>query len=84
MGTLIDFHPTTKSMLREARREIDRMYRLSAGGQDPIPSNESRELFELGWLEEVEWLDWESYCLSIINEIYEGQYHWGGLKSVLD
>jgi len=73
MGTLIDFHPTMKSLLRQARREMERMYRLSAGGQDPIPSNESRELFEMGWVEEVAWQDWATYCTAILDKILKGQ-----------
>lgn len=71
MGTLVAFQPTRKSILREARREMARMYRLSAGGQDPIPSEASRELFALGLVEEVEWQDWETYCLTILEGIYE-------------
>jgi len=73
MGTLLDFHPTRKSILRQARREMERMYQLSAGGQDPIPSNESRELFELGLVEEVEWQDWETYCTAIFSRILQEQ-----------
>lgn len=71
MGTLVAFQLTRRSILRQARREMERMYRLSGGGQDPIPSDESRALFELGLVEEVDWQDWEGYCRSILNKIYE-------------
>ncbi len=72
MGTLIDFHPTKRSLLRGAKREMAEMFRRSAGGQDPIPSHESRELFEMGLVEEIKWLDWETYCLSVLNRIFDG------------
>jgi hypothetical protein len=72
MGTLIDFHPTKRSILRAAKREMEGMFRMSAGGRDPIPSSESRVLFEMGLVEEVKWQDWETYCLSVLNRIFEG------------
>jgi hypothetical protein len=55
MGTLVAFRPTVQSIPREGRREIERMYRLSAGGEDPLISAESRELFEPGLIDEVQW-----------------------------
>ena len=69
MGKVVQFRITRKGILREARRELEKIYRLSAGGQDPIASSESRELFELGLVEEVEWLDWPTYCASVLNRI---------------
>lgn len=38
MGDLVPLRLTRNKILREARREINRMYRLSHGGQDPIPN----------------------------------------------
>jgi hypothetical protein len=69
MGALVMFQPTTRSILRQARREMARMYRLSGGGQDPLPSDASREAFALGLLEEVAWQDWETYCRDLLNRI---------------
>lgn len=71
MGEVVQFRITRKAVLREARRELERMYRFSAGGQDPIASSESRELFELGLVEEVEWLTWAFYCTGVLNRIFE-------------
>jgi hypothetical protein len=71
MGKLVKFAPTKKSILRQAQREIQRMYQMSYGGQVPIPRIESRELFELGWIDEVEWLDWPTYCRRVLNRIFE-------------
>ncbi len=71
MGKLVKFAPTKKSILRQARREIERMYKASCGGQDPITRCESRELFELGLLDEVEWQDWATYCRRVLNRIFE-------------
>lgn len=73
MGKVIKFRLTRKAILREAKREMERMYCLSRGGQDPIINNESRELFELGLVEEVEWLDWPSYCRQVMNRIFEAE-----------
>ncbi|MBM4273706.1 MAG: hypothetical protein FJ134_04470 [Deltaproteobacteria bacterium] len=73
MGTVTKFRLTRKAILRAAKREVERMYRLSAGGQDPIASSESRELFELGLVEEVEWLDWSTYCTGVLNRLYEAE-----------
>jgi hypothetical protein len=72
MGTLLDFRPTRKSILRAGRREMERMYRLSAGGQDPLPGSESRELFDLGLIDEVGWQDWETYCKDLLNGMFDG------------
>ncbi len=48
MGDLVPLRLTRKKILREALREINRMYQLSHGGDDPIPGEASRELFDLG------------------------------------
>ncbi len=71
MGDLISFRPTQKTILRAAVREMEKMYRMSAGGRDPIPGTESRELFEIGWVEEVGWLDWPTYCINLLNRLFE-------------
>ncbi len=71
MGSVVLFQQTKRSILRAAKREMVEMYRLSCGGQDPIPSNESRESFEMGLLEEVAWQDWDTFCLSILRRLFE-------------
>ena len=73
MGDLVEFRLTKKSIYRAAQREVERMYQVTGGGVDPIASSESRELFELGLVEEVAWLDWDTYCISIMNRIFDGE-----------
>jgi hypothetical protein len=73
MGDLVPFRLTEKSIYRAARREVERMYQMTGGGVDPIASSESRELFEQGLVEEVEWLDWESYCTEVMNRIFDDE-----------
>jgi len=73
VGELVAFRLTEKSIYRAAKREIERMYQMTGGGVDPIASTESRELFELGLVEEVAWLDWETYCTGVINRIFESE-----------
>jgi hypothetical protein len=73
MGEVVDFRLTKKSIYRAAQREMERMYQMTGGGVDPVPSSESRELFELGLVEEVEWVDWETYCAGVINRIFESE-----------
>lgn len=75
MGDLVAFRLTKKSIHRAAKREMERMYQMTGGGVDPIASasTESRELFELGLVEEVEWVDWETYCTGVINRIFESE-----------
>ncbi len=73
MGDLVAFRLTEKSIYRAARREVERMYQMTAGGVDPLPSSESRELFELGLVEEVQWVDWETYCTGVLNRIFKGE-----------
>ena len=73
MGDLVELRLTKKAIYRAARREMERMYQLTYGGDDPIASDESRELFELGLVEEVEWLDWETYCTNVINRVFDDE-----------
>jgi hypothetical protein len=73
MGDLVEFRLTKKSIYRAAKREIEWMYQVTGGGVDPVASNESRELFEMGLVEEVEWLDWETYCTGVINRIFASE-----------
>jgi hypothetical protein len=73
MGDLVEFRLTKKAIYRAARREVERMYQVTGGGVDPIISSESRELFELGLVEEVNWLDWETYCTDVLNRIYDDE-----------
>lgn len=69
MGDLVPLRLTRKKILREALREIHRMYQLSHGGDDPIPGEVSRELFDLGVVDEVKWQDWRTYCLAALNRL---------------
>jgi hypothetical protein len=73
MGDLVEFRLTEKSIYRAAKREVEQMYQMTGGGVDPVPSSESRELFELGLVEEVNWVDWETYCTGVINRIFESE-----------
>ncbi len=73
MGDLVEFRLTKKAIYRAARREVERMYQMTGGGVDPVASSESRELFVMGLVEEVSWLDWETYCTSVLNRIFEGE-----------
>jgi hypothetical protein len=73
MGDLVEFRLTRKAVYRAARRELERMYQLTYGGDDPIASDESRELFEQGLVEEVDWLDWETYCATVMNRVFDGE-----------
>ena len=73
MGDLVEFRFTKKSIYRAAQREVERMYQVTGGGVDPVVSSESRELFEMGLVEEVEWLDWETYCTGVLNRIFEDE-----------
>ena len=61
--------PDQEGRLPGALREINRMYRLSAGGTDPIIDEASRWAFERGEIDEVRWKDWESYCVMILSKI---------------
>ena len=69
MGDLVPLRLTRKKILRDAVREINRMYQLSHGGDDPIPSEASRKLFDLGVVDEVKWQDWRTYCLTALNRL---------------
>ena len=73
MGDLVDFRLTKKSIYRAAQREMERMYQMTGGGVDPIASPESRELFELGLVEEVQWENWETYCTGVLNRIFASE-----------
>jgi hypothetical protein len=67
MGDLVPLRLTRKKILREALREINRMYQLSHGGDDPIPGEASRELFDLGVVDEVKWQDWRTSTIYRMN-----------------
>jgi hypothetical protein len=69
MGTVIDFRLTKKAIYRAAVKEMNQMYRLSAGGADPIIDEASREPFERGEIDEVRWKDWSTYRVTVLNRI---------------
>ena len=71
MGEIIDFHPTPKSIYRAAVKEMEQMYRLSCGGNDPIVDDSSREMFERGEIDEVKWVSWDRYCTNVLNTLGE-------------
>lgn len=73
MGALVMFRPNKRSSRRQVRQEMTRMYQLSGGGRDPLPSDASREAFALGLIEEVAWQDWETYCRTLIDKISPGE-----------
>ncbi len=64
MGKVIDLHLTKKAIYRAAVKEMNKMYRLSGGGADPIIDDASREMFERGEIDEVRWKDWTTYCIN--------------------
>jgi hypothetical protein len=68
-GKVIELRLTKKAIYRAAAREINKMYRLSGGGADPIIDDASREMFERGEIDEVRWNDWGTYCEMVLNKI---------------
>lgn len=70
MGKVIELRLTKKAIYRAAVKEMNRMYRLSAGGTDPIIDDASRWAFERGEIDEVRWKDWATYCANVLNNIY--------------
>ena len=69
MGKIIELRLTKKAIYRAAVKELQTMYRLSAGGIDPIIDDASRWAFERGEIDEVMWKDWGSYCVMMLNRI---------------
>ena len=67
MAEIVAFRPTKRSIYRAAVREMQQMYRLSCGGADPIADDSSREMFERGEIDEVQWISWERYCTGVLN-----------------
>ncbi|MEW6659223.1 MAG: hypothetical protein AB1424_11230 [Thermodesulfobacteriota bacterium] len=72
MGKVIELRLTKKAIYRDALKEMQTMYRLSAGGTDPIIDDASRWAFERGEIDEVMWKDWGSYCVMMLNRIGMG------------
>ena len=69
MGNVIELRLTKKAIYRAAVKQMNQMYRLSAGGTDPIIDDASRWAFERGEIDEVRWRDWGTYCVMILNKI---------------
>lgn len=63
-GEVINLRLTKKAIYRAAEKEMKQIYRLSAGGADPIVDDASREMFERGEIDEVRWKDWATYCIN--------------------
>ena len=64
--------PPPRTLRRRARREVQRMYALTKGGQGPIVCEESREAFERGEIEEVVFLSWGDYCQAVQDRLGRG------------
>jgi len=73
MGQVIEFHLAKKALYRAAVKEMEKMYQLSGGGADPIINDASREMFERGEIDEVEWYGWDQYCVGMLNRIAEAE-----------
>jgi hypothetical protein len=69
MGKVIEIRLTKKAIYRAAVKEMNKMYRLSAGGTDPIIDEASRWAFERGEIDEVRWRDWGTFCAMVFNRI---------------
>lgn len=71
MAKIIRMRPTKRSIFRAAVQEMEKMYRLSHGGDDPIIEESSRELFESGQIDEVKWISWHRYCQTVLDGVEE-------------
>ncbi len=71
MAKILKFRLTKKAIYRAAVKEMEQMYQISGGGSDPIVNEASRELFETGQIDEVEWLTWPRYCQGVLNKMYD-------------
>jgi hypothetical protein len=61
MTKVIPFVTVTKqSILREGKRELLRLYQISAGGTDPVVDTRSWEDFEAGHIDEMPFVDFAS------------------------
>jgi hypothetical protein len=69
MGKVIELRLTKKAIYRAAEKEMKKIYRLSAGGSDPIIDDASREMFERGEIDEIRWKDWNTYCTMLLCNI---------------
>ena len=69
MGEVVDLRLTKKSIIREGMKEIQKLYYLSHGGDDPITCEEERALFDEGLIEEVSWVDFQTAAKRILNRI---------------
>jgi hypothetical protein len=71
VGEVAEFKATKKSIVREGLREIEKLYYLSHGGDDPITCDEERALFEAGEIDEVSWVDFQTAAKRILERIGE-------------
>jgi len=61
MTKIIPFKTVTKaSIMREGKRELLKIYQMSAGGSDPIVDGRAWEEFEMGILDEMPFVDFMS------------------------
>jgi hypothetical protein len=68
-GKVIKLRLTKKAIYRAAVKEMQKMYRITGGGADPIIDDASREMFERGEIDEVRWRDWTTYCAMVLNNL---------------
>lgn len=62
MAKILEFVITKKSIIRKSKKELLRLYQLSAGGNDPIVDERAWEDFEAGYIDEMPWVDFASIC----------------------
>ena len=69
MSKIIPFVAVTKqSIMREGKRELLRIYQMSAGGTDPIVDGRAWEDFEAGYIDEMPFVDFASICYRMYME----------------
>jgi hypothetical protein len=60
MTKILPFVTVTKqSILREGKRELLRIYQMSAGGIDPVVDSKAWKYFEEGYIDEI---PWRTFC----------------------
>jgi hypothetical protein len=70
---VVEFKLTKKHIYRLALKEVNNLYMLSAGSNDPIVDVGSIRMFEEGYIDEPYRLDWERYCLEVIERLRNGK-----------
>ena len=68
-AVILPFVANKKTIRRQARREVEKMYALTGGGRDPVVSEEGQEAFEQGFLDEPILLEWGAYCQAVLERL---------------